>query len=87
MFRFSDVLIASITDRRPKPRISTVTVVKASMALFWARLGSLNALEMSGASGFWKRWLGQPMPTLQSRLGKNIGPRDPAAKTPDKDLP
>ena len=31
--------------------------------------------------------LGQPMPTLQSRLGKNIGPRDPAAKTPDKDLP
>ena len=31
--------------------------------------------------------LGQPVPTLKSRLGKPIGPRDPAAPAPDKDIP
>jgi hypothetical protein len=34
----SALLIASITDRRPEPRISTATVAKAAMVLFWARL-------------------------------------------------
>jgi DDE family transposase len=36
------------------------------MVLFWARLGSLNALEMSGASRFWKLWLGNPMPSAET---------------------
>ncbi len=58
--------MASITDRRPEPRISTLTVVKASMVLFWARMGSLNALEMSAASRFWKHWLGHPMPSAET---------------------
>jgi soluble lytic murein transglycosylase len=31
--------------------------------------------------------LGQPLPSLKSRLGRAIGPRDAAAPTPDKDLP
>ncbi len=31
--------------------------------------------------------LGQPLPTLKSRLGKPIGPRDASAPAPDKDLP
>jgi soluble lytic murein transglycosylase len=31
--------------------------------------------------------LGQPAPTLRSRLGAPIGPRDPAAPAPDRDLP
>jgi hypothetical protein len=62
----SAVLIASITDRRPEPRISTATVAEAAMVLFWARMGSLNALEMSGASRFWKRWLGHPMPSAET---------------------
>ena len=66
VFRLSDVLIASLTDRRPEPRISTATVAKAVMALFWARLGSLNALEMSGPSRFWKLWLGHPMPSAET---------------------
>jgi hypothetical protein len=66
VFRLSDVLIASITDRRPAPRISTATVAKAAMVLFWARLGSPNALEMSAASPFWKRWLGHPMPSAET---------------------
>src|SRR5580698_8427039 len=29
-------------------------------------MGSLNALEMSGPSRFWKRWLGQPMPSAET---------------------
>jgi hypothetical protein len=66
VFHLSALLIASITDRRPEPRISTATVAKASIVLFWARLRSLNALEMSGASRFWKRWLGHPMPSAET---------------------
>ena len=31
--------------------------------------------------------LGQTVPTLKSRLGKPIGPRDPTAPAPDKDIP
>jgi soluble lytic murein transglycosylase len=31
--------------------------------------------------------LGQPIPTLKARLGKAIGPRDPAAPAPDKEIP
>jgi hypothetical protein len=32
-------------------------VLKAAVAMFWARLGSLNALESVSAARFWKRWL------------------------------
>ena len=66
VFHLSALLIGPISDRRPEPRISTATVVKASMVLFGARLGSLNALEMSAASPFWKRWLGHPMPSADT---------------------
>lgn len=31
--------------------------------------------------------LGQPLPTLKSRLGKPVGPRDATAPAPDKELP
>ena len=66
VFHLSALLIGSLTDRRPEPRISTATVAKAAMVLFWARMGSLNALEMSGASRFWKHWLGHPMPSAET---------------------
>jgi Transposase DDE domain len=66
VFRFSTEVLTTITDRRPEPRISTLTVAKASMVLFLVRMGSLNALEMSGASPFWKRWLGKPMPSAET---------------------
>ena len=41
-------------------------MVKASVVLFWARMGSLNALEMAGASRFWKHWLNRPMPSAET---------------------
>lgn len=54
-------VIAEISDRRLKPRIPTAVLVKSALALFWARLGSLNALETVAAARFWKSWLGRPL--------------------------
>ena len=34
--------------------------------MFWARMGSLNALEMSGQARFWKRWLGGRLPSADT---------------------
>ena len=32
----------------------------AALVMFWARIGSLNALELAAGSRFWKTWLGEP---------------------------
>lgn len=66
VFQFSSKVIAGITDRRLEPRIATTTVVKAAIVMLWARMGSLNALEQSGESRFWKNWLGHPMPSADT---------------------
>jgi len=66
VFRFSAELVAGVTDRRLEPRIPTATVVKSAAVMFWARMGSLNALEMSGQSRFWKHWLGGPLPSADT---------------------
>lgn len=60
IFDLSRDVVARISDRRPQPRICTAVVVKSTLVLFWARMGSLNALELSAGSRFWKTWLGQP---------------------------
>ena len=60
IFDLSRDVIAPIADGRPLPRISTAAVVKAAAVLFWARLGSLNALELTAGARFWKKWLGEP---------------------------
>ena len=44
--------------------------------MFWARLGSLNAVEESGGSRFWKRWLGREMPSADS-AGRIFAQIDP----------
>ena len=66
VFRFSAELMAGITDRRLEPRISTAIVAKSAAVMFWARMGSLNALEMSCQSRFWKHWLGGPLPSADT---------------------
>lgn len=48
-------------DERLLPRIPTAVLLKSSLVLFWARLGSLNALETLCEAPFWKRWLRGPM--------------------------
>jgi hypothetical protein len=62
-------LLAKVSDRRPQPRTPTVLVLKAGLVMFWARLGSLNALETVRAARFWKRWLGEEM-TSADTMGR-----------------
>jgi DDE family transposase len=59
IFDLSREVIAPLSDRRPQPRISTAVVVKSATALFWARLGSLHAWELTARARFWKQWLGE----------------------------
>lgn len=59
-------MLPTLTDRRLEPRIPTLVVAKAALGMFWARMGSLNSLEMSGDSRFWKSWLGGPMPSADT---------------------
>jgi hypothetical protein len=46
-----------LSDGRKRPRIKTPTVFGAVMAMLWTRMGSLNALEQTKESRYWKRWL------------------------------
>ena len=59
VFQFSGIVVGGVTDRRLLPRIPTSVVLKSVAVLFWARMGSLNALELSGHSSFFPRWFGQ----------------------------
>ncbi len=47
-----------VSDHRAQPRIPTALVVKSALIMFWCRLGSLHALEMSARAKFWREWLG-----------------------------
>ena len=59
LFRFSETVVAVVVDRRLQPRIPTAVIVKSVTVLFWAQMGSLNALELTARSGFFRHWLGQ----------------------------
>lgn len=41
-------------------------MVKCVAVLFWARMGSLNALELTAGSSFFRRWLGQSVCSADS---------------------
>src|SRR5437879_10276755 len=60
IFQLSKDIVTQVSDRREKPRISTAAVVKSSLVLFWARLGSINSWEQVGRARFWQRWLEEP---------------------------
>lgn len=60
IFHLSRDILTQISDQRRKPRISTAAVVKSSMVLFWARLGSIHAWEQVGRARFWQGWLEEP---------------------------
>ncbi len=69
IFGFSQEVIAPLSDRRRQPRISTAVVVKSAAVLFWARMGSLNAWELTARARFWKQWLGE-LPCSADTLGR-----------------
>lgn len=60
MFDLSSEVLDKVTDRRQHPRTPTALILKSALAMFWARLGSLNALETISTARFWKRWLEGP---------------------------
>src|ERR1700730_12336736 len=60
IFHLSKNIVTQVSDRRQEPRISAAAVVKSSLVLFWARLGSINAWEQVGRARFWQRWLEEP---------------------------
>jgi hypothetical protein len=66
IFQFSDAIVAGVVDRRRQPRIPTSRIVQSVAVLFWARMGSLNALELAADSHFFRRWLGQPVCSADS---------------------
>lgn len=70
-------LTEKIHDQRTKPRIPTAVVVRGILVMNLARLGSLNALEQTRLSPFWRRWLGAALPSADS-LGRIV-----AAMIPD----
>ena len=66
IFQLSATVVAGVVDGRQQPRIPTSRVVHSVAALFWARLGSLNALELAANSNFFRRWLGQSVCSADS---------------------
>lgn len=66
IFHLSGTIVAGVVDRRQQPRIPTSRVVHSVAALFWARLGSLNALELAANSNFFRCWLGQSVCSADS---------------------
>jgi hypothetical protein len=71
IFHLSTQVIDRVTDHRSLPRIPTALVVKAVLAVYWSRLGSLNALRMTGSAKFWKSWLDGPLCSCDS-LGRIV---------------
>lgn len=65
MLRWEGPLDA-VRDRRGQGRIPTRAILRSVVVMFLSRLGSLNALEQSGPSQFWSRWLGQAMPSADT---------------------
>ena len=66
-----------MTDQRSLPRISTSLVVKAVLAIYWSRLGSLNAVGMTRSAKFWKSWLDGALCSADS-LGRIVARIDAA---------
>jgi len=61
--------LGRVTDARPSPRIPAGRVAKGLFLMTLTRLGSLNALEQSAGSRFWRRTLGGPLPSADT-LGR-----------------
>jgi hypothetical protein len=69
VFDLSSEVLDKVTDGRQQPRTPTTLALKSALAMFWARLGSLHALETLSAARFWKRWLGGAM-TSADTMGR-----------------
>lgn len=59
-------LLACLRDARPRPRIPARVAMASAFVMALARLGSLNALEQTQRSAFWRRWLGAELPSADT---------------------
>ena len=66
----------SLTDARPHPRIATSVIVRSLFVMIVTRLGSLNAVEQTGSSSFWRRFLRDGLPSADtlSRVAAQMDP-------------
>jgi len=78
VFAFSSGIVDSVVDRRKQPRIATALIVQSVVVMFWARLGSLNALELTAHSRFFQRWLSEPLCSADS-VGRIVALMEPAS--------
>lgn len=69
-------LLGGLTDARPQPRIATVVVVRSLLVMVLTRLGSLNAVEQTHSSLFWRRFLKDALPSADT-LGRVAALMDP----------
>lgn len=68
--------LAQITDTRTYPQIPTIIIVKAVLAMYLARLGSLNSIEQLQESPKLRQFLGAPLPSADT-LGRVFNLIDP----------
>lgn len=59
-------LIEAVGDRRPRPRIGAAHIIAFVLVMNWARCGSLNALEQTRPSTWWKRLIGRALPSADT---------------------
>jgi hypothetical protein len=62
-------LLDRFTDARPQPRIATAVIVRSLLVMIVTRLGSLNAVEQTHSSLFWRRFLRDALPSADT-LGR-----------------
>jgi hypothetical protein len=69
-------LLDGLTDTRPQPRIATSVIVRSLLVMIVARLGSLNAVEQTRSSLFWRRFLHDALPSADtlSRVAAQMDP-------------
>ncbi len=69
-------LLDGLTDARPQPRIATPVIVRSLLVMIVTRLGSLNAVEQTHASLFWRRFLQTQLPSADTlgRVASQMAP-------------
>ena len=53
-------------DNRLRPQIETSTVFSLALVMGLSQLGSLNALEQTKNNSFWKKWVGEELPSADT---------------------
>jgi len=67
-----DAALEGIRDRRKQGRIPTPVIVRAAVAMFLCRVGSLHALGQTRSRSLWRRWLGWALPSPDT-IGRVAG--------------